>query len=294
MSEYPIDLPDAAHKLCKLPLVGPVSARIRQELDSASEFGTLLQHLSLDPAIAAEILVAANSPAYGFASRIHTVEEAVRILGSEHARLLVHAIVNTAPPADGRMASMVQAGWIHSLASAFFASEMALFFGVEEDRAYTIGLMHDIGRLGLLSAFPDPYLQVMAHRYPTLPEFLAAEERAVGMNHAKAGQSLARTWGLPEDFSEAAGEHHNTSADENGPVANLAKLACRLAHASGFLAEPCDQITPSESLAGSETPLDQVLQEVQASGLAKLWERIDPFCSASSLTAPFGQGSVRR
>jgi putative nucleotidyltransferase with HDIG domain len=280
MSEYPVDLPDVAHKLCNLPLVRPISARIRQELDSASGFGTLLQLFSLDPAIAAEILVAANSPAYGFASRIYTVEEAVRILGSEHAKRLVQGIVNTANPADGQRDSMIQASWIHSLASASLASEMALFFGVPEDRAYTIGLMHDIGRLGLLSAFPEQYLEVMAHRYHTLPEFLAAEERAVGMNHAKAGVSLVRTWGLPEDFSEAAGEHHSLCVDENGPVSALMRLACRLAHASGFPAEPCDQASPSESVAGSETPLDQVLEEVQTSGLAKLWERIDPFWPA--------------
>jgi putative nucleotidyltransferase with HDIG domain len=275
MSEYLV-----AHQFCNLPLVQPIAARIRRELDSSSEFGTLIQLFSLDPAIAAELLVAANSPLYGFASRIYTVEEAVRILGSEHAKQLVHSIVNTPPAADGRCDSLLQSCWVHSLASASLAGEMALFFGVPEDRAYSIGLMHDIGRLGLLSAFPDQYLDLMERRYATLPEFLAAEERAVGMNHAKAGQSLAHTWGLPEDFSVAACEHHDLCADENSPVSALVRLACRLAHASGFPAEPCDQPSLSESEPGFETPLHQVLNEVQTSSLAKLWERIDPFWPA--------------
>ena len=284
MSEYPIDLPDVAQKLCNLPVVRPVAARIKHELDAHAGFGALIQLLSLEPAIAAEILVAANAPAYGFASRIHTVPEAVRILGWDHAKRLVRAVVNVPQPVDGLRDSVIQASWIHGLASAFFATEMALFFGVPEDRAYVIGLTHDIGRLGLLSSFPEQYLEVMAHRYDTLPEFLAAEERAVGMNHAKAGLWLARTWGLPADFSEAAGEHHDQCADENGPASALVRLACRLAHASGFPAEPCDQVSPtdSESEPGPNTPLHQVLNQVQTSGLAKLWEHIDPFYPALS------------
>ena len=280
MSEYPIDLPDVAQKLCKLPLVRPVSARIRQELDSRAGSSALIQLCALEPSIAAELLVAANAPVYGFVSRIYTVQEAVRILGWEHAKRLVRAVVNAAQAADGQRDTMIQASWIHSLASALFAHEMALFFGVPEDRAYAIGLMHDIGRLGLLSAFPAQYLEVMAHRYDRLAEFLAAEERAVGMNHTKAGLWLARAWGLPADFSAAAGEHHDPSADNNGPASVLIRLACRLAHSSGFPAEPCEQTSPSESEAGAETQLHRVLNEVQTSGLAKLWERLDPFCPA--------------
>jgi putative nucleotidyltransferase with HDIG domain len=202
------------------------------------------------------------------------------MLGWEHVQSRVRSIVNTAPPADDRRDVVLHGSWVHSLSSAFFASEMALFFGVPEDRAYAFGLMHDIGRLGLLSAFPDQYLELMAHHYGSVGEFLAAEERAVGMNHAKAGLSLTRSWGLPEDFALAAGEHHDACVDENGPVSALVNLACRLAHTSGFPAEPCDHASPPSSVAGSETPLDLVLNEVQTTSLAKLWEHIDPFWPA--------------
>jgi putative nucleotidyltransferase with HDIG domain len=280
MSEYPLKPPDLALKLCGLPVVRPVADQIRHVLDFRTEFGPLLRLCALEPAIAAELLVAANAPEYGFASRIYTVEEAVRMLGWQLTQSLVRSIVNTAQPADDRRDAMLYSSWVHSLSSAFFASEMALFFGVEEDRAYSFGLMHDIGRLGLLSAFPDQYLEVMQHRCPTVVEFLAAEEGAVGMNHAKAGLSLMRTWGLPEDFALAAGEHHDASSDENGSVSALVRLACRLAHTSGFPAEPCDQASLSRSVGSSQTPLDQVLHEVQTTSLAKLWEHIDPFWPA--------------
>jgi putative nucleotidyltransferase with HDIG domain len=280
MSEDSLKPPDLPLKLCRLPVVRPVVAKIKQVLDSRTEFGPLLRLCALEPGIAAELLVAANVPEYGFAGRIYTVEEAVRMLGWERTRSLVRSIVNTAQPADDRRDAMLHACWIHSLSSAFFASEMALFFGVEEDRAYAIGLMHDIGRLGLLSAFPDQYLEVMQHRYPTLAEFLAAEVRAVGMDHVRAGLSLTRSWGLPEDFSLAAGQHHDVCADNNGPVSALVRLACRLAHTSGFPAEPCDQASLSAAVGGDETPLDQVLTEVQTTSLAKLWEHIDPFWPA--------------
>jgi HD-like signal output (HDOD) protein len=280
MSESPMQLPDVAHKLCGLPLVLPVAARIRHALDSHADSSTLLRLFALEPAIAAELLVAANSPEYGFASRIYTVKEAVRMLGWEHAQLLVSEILSAAQPVDVRKDAIIQASWIHSLASAFFAGEMALFFGVPEDRAHAIGLMHNIGRLGLLSAFPNQYLELMEHRYHTLAEFLEAEERAVGMNHAKAGLSLSRSWGLPEEFTLAAGEHHDACADQNSAVSAMVRLACRLAHTSGFPAEPCDPASLPEPEADLETPLDQVLNEVQANGLAKLWERIDPFWHA--------------
>ena len=64
-----------------------------RELEARTEFPGLAGLISLDSSIAIELLVAANSPACGFTSRVYTVDEAVVVLGWEHTKRLIRAVV---------------------------------------------------------------------------------------------------------------------------------------------------------------------------------------------------------
>ena len=87
----------------------------------------------------------------------------------------------------------VHACWRHSLATALTCKRWAGPMGLEEERCYTAGLVHDIGQLALLHLFRG-YEGAMAaalERGEPLPE---AERRAFGVNHGEAGKWLLARW----------------------------------------------------------------------------------------------------
>lgn len=220
--------------MCGIPLFPPVAEHLRLRLGARARFEEVKGLISLEPGIAAQLLTAANSKVYGYASSVYTVEESMMALGWDEMKRLVLAVIAAEQPVPDRIQPLVRACWSHTVASAFAAVELAGAFGVSGDRAYTLALMHNIGRFGLLAVSPDAYHQVFSLHCGSPLECLGAEEIALGMDHAKAGSWLVRSWGLPAEFSEAAATHHELVFDPERPTAILVALACAMAHTAGF------------------------------------------------------------
>jgi hypothetical protein len=103
--------------------------------------------------------------------------------------------------------------------------------------AYTAALFHDIGRLGLLTAYPDQYEELLAAS--TGPDEQAAMERErFGVDHLQAGVWLARHWNLP-DFIVTAMAGQQDSSEGSLSDAVLAKTGCGLADLLGFRGLGC-------------------------------------------------------
>lgn len=143
-------------QLCKLPVFRPVTVRLLSLLSSEdADAAKVTALLKSDPAFSAEVLTLANSSLYARRNRIDTVQRAVVTLGMERTRALavtvamhgmVRGIKNKGPGLDC---------WRHSRAAAIAAQWLAPFYRIHAEQAYTVGLMHDIGRLGMLSAYPE-------------------------------------------------------------------------------------------------------------------------------------------
>jgi HD-like signal output (HDOD) protein len=116
---------------------------------------------------------------------------------------------------------------------------LARFCAVAEDTAYSAGLLHDIGRLGLMVTYPSEYamlLQTAASKLEAgepfdLPEY----ERALfGLDRFAAGEQLARDWGLPEELRATAGRFPERTDTDELDLAGVIRAACRLANSLGF------------------------------------------------------------
>ena len=78
-----------AEKLISFPDVCiRINAMVNDPNVSATDIGNVIQQ---DPALTARLLRIANSPLYGFASKVDTVSRAVAVLGSKEIRDLVFA-----------------------------------------------------------------------------------------------------------------------------------------------------------------------------------------------------------
>jgi len=240
--------------LCKILVFRPVAIKLLSLL--AKEEPDILEVSDLvatDPGFSAEVLTISNSAAFALNSRVNTVHKAVMVLGTDRTRRLV---ARTA--LQGMIRSMdedtsVENCWIHSRASAALAAWLAPHYHAHPDRAYTVALMHDIGRLGLLSAHRRPYAELLERISGTNGCLMDAERALFSMDHCEAGEWLMRTCGLPAEFQETAA-HHHTADGISGDQNDLVACACSLAQALGFRAAP---------LVNGE-PLEVVLDRVPA------------------------------
>jgi HD-like signal output (HDOD) protein len=100
-------------------------------------------------------------------------------------------------------------------------------FHVDPHLGHVGALLHDLGRLGLLSAHPAEYSVIALAAYDSTEQILAAEQAAFGMTHCQAGALLAKAWSLPEPLRQVARKHHDASSEEG--VVGLAQFSCRIA-----------------------------------------------------------------
>jgi len=118
---------------------------------------------------------------------------------------------------------------LHAVAVQRAADRLAAAAGYKHrDRLLITALLHDIGKLVLMHAYPGYPKQV--HGPARTPEErLHYERRELGVDHALVGGVLARRWNLPKAVASAIERHH---ADDAQGDAAFVRLADMLAHYS--------------------------------------------------------------
>ncbi|HEY4996727.1 MAG TPA: HDOD domain-containing protein, partial [Solirubrobacteraceae bacterium] len=116
---------------------------------------------------------------------------------------------------------------LHALATQHAADRLAAEVGYEHrDRLTVTSLLHDIGKLVLLHAYPGYPSQV--HRGARTPEErIHQERRELGVDHALVGGVLIRRWGLPASVATPIERHHSPEVEGE---ASFIRLADMLAH----------------------------------------------------------------
>lgn len=202
-----------------------------------------------DQGLTARVLKISNSSFYGLSGQIGTVNEAVVILGFSNVSNLVIAteIANRYPTSPATRDAL--AGfWPHAMLTAFCASALANRCGAETGFAFTGGLLHDIGKLVLASAYPDDFSQFWATA-PGAEDVLALESERFGMDHAVLGGWITEQWCFPAAISVALRAHH--TAQSNDLLARVIRHADQIAHALALPAETQDALqTASDALIG--------------------------------------------
>ena len=127
---------------------------------------------------------------------------------------------------------------LHGVATQRAADRLATEAGYEHrDRLMVTALLHDIGKLVLMHAYPG-YPQQVHGKARTPEERIHRERRELGVDHALVGGVLARRWGLPKSVASVIERHH---ADDADGEAAFVRLADMLAHyAQGGAVSPTE------------------------------------------------------
>ncbi len=180
--------------------------------------------LQTDPALCARILKLVNSPAYGLAGKIKSVDRAVIALGRSTVRAL--ALSESAGLFAGGRSSLPPKYWEHSAAVAVTTSLLARQARIPTADAMCAGLMHDLGAALLHQRDPICYVGLLQE-----PESLTKKEHDMfGCDHARLTRLAFSVWGLPGDIASAISFHHQPQDSYFDPLAHLIAAGEALAY----------------------------------------------------------------
>src|ERR1700734_658935 len=149
---------------------------------------------------------------------------------------------------------------LHALATQHAADRIAAEVGFEHrDRLTATSLLHDIGKLVLLHAYPGYPAQV--HRGARTPEErIHQERRELGVDHALVGGVLARRWGLPATIASTIERHHNLDVEGEAACVRLADM---LAHyEQGAPVSPAEMLRTARAVGLGPEELRRVMYEL--------------------------------
>ena len=221
--------------LARLHPFSPVAIALLQLLDregsSTPEIARLLQS---DPALAAETLAYVNSPLFPTPATITELNQAVLVAGAENTRRLITTLAMRGFLKSAPNRAVTRRFWRHSLATGLIAAELAPLYGLSSDLANTAGVLHDIGRVGLLARNAAEYTPVVFNLHDNVEAILTAEREACGMDHCAAGMFMCRVWALPAVFQEVTSLHHRAEGEMG--ICGLIHTACAMADDMSFAA----------------------------------------------------------
>lgn len=186
-----------------------------------------------DPALSGRILSFINSAAFGTRRPIATVQDAAMLMGMQAVRNIALSFSLVDKNTQGNCPGFDYAlYWSQSLAVAVsIASLTARERTVSPEEAFTLGLLSDIGRLALVSAWPEGYNEclIMAQG----KQLLKLEQEHFAIDHHALCLMLLADWGIPAPFIDAlrlSQEAEVTEISRTGRFARQLIFARQLAH----------------------------------------------------------------
>ncbi|MEJ7806270.1 MAG: HDOD domain-containing protein [Telluria sp.] len=241
-----IALDDIVKNLEDLPTLPAVVMELLTAIDQEDvDISVLAKKVSHDSALTAKTLRLANSSLYGLQVKVTTIQQAITFLGFQTTRNLITAAAVTGCFAQGRCPGFDdKAFWRHSIASAACCKVIARRVRFNQDYAFTAGLLHDIGRLVLVSTHPQQYAAVMVYRALHDSHVLDAEQAVMGVDHVQAGMALAEHWNFSDTMKMAIAHHHDPDAPGAGLLAAIVHVANAIVHALDIAGDD-DELAPA-------------------------------------------------
>jgi putative nucleotidyltransferase with HDIG domain len=230
--------PAVAHRVLSL---------VSQEDVSIHQLGQLVK---MDASFAAELLRFANSALFGSRREVKSLPQAIIVVGLDRVKTMATFVaVNRMVRSSVRVEALRKV-WLHSLATALIAEETGRVLRLDAEGAYTVGLLHNLGTLGMMSAYPDEYSRMLEVSNDFGFDLLETERDLFEIDHCAAGAYLAQDWDFPDELAAAIATHHDQPAAGERTLENVVKVSWRLADTLGYAAFSPDRLWPYEDLLG--------------------------------------------
>lgn len=234
---------------------------------------TIATAISYDPILSARLLRRANSSLYALQGTVTNLGSAVSAVGINAITEML--LIGGIGDAFGRNILNSEVGkkiWLHLVASGVAASEITRLAGMRgADEAFSCGLLHDIGKLIMLKADANYYIELM-ERARGEGGLSAVEQKVLGFDHAELGAEAAVSWNLPEAVCHIIRFHHHPSKATSGiAMAHIVNIAdefvtIKMGSVDTDTDAEMDEFLKSESLANLG---------LDTARFGKIWETVE-------------------
>jgi putative nucleotidyltransferase with HDIG domain len=232
--------PEIINKVKNLPPISQAALKLVSLLEQASISNEeVVQVIKCDNVLTAKLLRACNSPYFGLEEPVASVDQAVLMLGHQQ---ILHIVLTLAfgsamvVPLPGYAVEASEL-WQHSLITATAAEIVAAEaydMNVEAPVAFTVGLLHDIGKLVMSQAIkPKIQAEIRDLIEKQKCSRSEAEKVVLGTDHGEVGACLLQSWRLPDEVIEAVLNHHNPIVEPRPKLSVITHVANCLAHLAG-------------------------------------------------------------
>jgi putative nucleotidyltransferase with HDIG domain len=223
------EIEDSLESLQPIPQVVLKLLRIMDE--GSSSIDRIAREVRKDQVISARTLQLANSATFIKKRRVESLDHALVFLGEDLlVKLIISAAVQNFFDRSQGGYSLCKGGiYHHVIGTALIAEKLAKFTAkVDSAKAYTAGLLHDIGKVVLDQYIDSTYPLFYRQLQEEDNHILRIEKKLFGIDHTEVGHLLAVRWGLPQSIIETVTNHHTPGREsrENNLVliVNIADL----------------------------------------------------------------------
>jgi HD-like signal output (HDOD) protein len=261
-----------------LPPMPKVLFKAREVMaDPKSSFKDVAAIIETDQAIAARVLKVANSAYYGLSGMVNSIHQATVVLGQQTLEQVITMVSSSSLLGKRLKGYNLNAGvlWKHSLAVALGSRMIAAKRAPAlESDAFSVGLIHDAGKLAL-NKYLDQKKQDVQHFFQEhSPSYLLAERHVLGFDHTEIAEDLCIKWKLPESHAKAMRYHHDPGSSGDNQLAHVIHLANFLAQETGYSSSPEAESTSLEESSLKALTLKQADIEDLSADLSAAVEEI--------------------
>lgn len=238
----------------------------------------LIKALAQCPVLSARVIGVANSAGSSAIHRMDSIDRCVRHLGAKQTRTvaLTMAMQLMIDQLDVDQ-ELIQGLWASATTKAIAAQLVAETISPDQaERAYSLGLLQDIGLPVLLAVDADFFKSKLAGSTGK-SSWIELERAHFGIDHAELGAVMLQSWNAPPDIVLQVNRHHASLAEDD--MAWLSEMPARFAGLLPHLDEMStkDQSQTlaavharflSESFDSLDTLLSQIKQRFKALGKA--------------------------
>jgi len=226
--------------------------------------------ISRDIGMTAKILHLVNSAFFGLPQRLSSPTLAAMLLGVDTIRAFllsahVFSEIETAKLREFQLDRL----WNHSINTAVYAREIAKVERQNRkliDEAFVAGLLHDVGKLSLVTKLPSDYRQVLDLILKENVTAYVAESEVFGTTHAEIGGYVLGLWGLSDSVVDAVRSHHCPMGNQN--LESVPLMAVHVANVLEAQAHASD-------IARAISPIDSnYLAEIGKADRLSVWTEI--------------------
>jgi len=264
----------------EFPPLPELSLKLQESmLDPECTAAGLAEIINLKPELSKRLLNVVNSSFYGLPFKVESIFQALTLLGTKQVTMmalsvLFKSILQRLKPREMNMNRF----WRHSMACAIAARSIGSFKGgMNIERLFLAGMLHDIGKVILMQNFPQQ--MNLAHKKTEQGKNLSylAEYEALGVDHARIGGLLLSRWKFSLILEHTVSYHHFPGHSMHLPETAVVHIADIAVHTFLLGQEGFGYVPPMDSNAWEVLGLDPAI-------FASCLQQVDRFLHKSSKT----------